>query len=82
MAAAYQFYLVTDHPFIDGNKGLRGNNFTFFAEDFRCLPRNADEAISGIFRGGVTKAGGEKTGKECEVISALTLRKGDGTHVS
>jgi hypothetical protein len=55
-------------------KGRRGNNFTFFTEDFRRLPRNADEAISGIFRGGVTKAGGEKIGKEGKIISASTLR--------
>jgi len=45
----------------------------FFAEDFRRLPRSVDEDISGICRGGATKAGGEKTSKECEVIFASAL---------
>jgi hypothetical protein len=58
---------------LSGGKGWRGNNFTFFAKDFCCLPRNADADISGIFRGGMIKAGGEKTGKECEVIFVPTL---------
>ena len=42
-------------------KGRRINNFAFLAEDFRRLPRSPDEGISGIFRVGATKAGGEKT---------------------
>jgi len=48
----------------------------FFAEDFRRLPRSVAEDISGIFRGGATKAGGEKTNKEYEVIftSALSTK--------
>ena len=46
-----------------GYKGRRGNNFPFLAEDFRRLPRSADEGISALFRGGATKVGNEKTGK-------------------
>jgi len=54
--------------------GRCGNNFTFFAEDFRCLPRSVDEGISAIFRGGA-KAGGEKTCQEWEVIYASALSR-------
>jgi len=59
--------------FVRVPKGRRGNNLAFFAEDFRRLPRSVDEDISGICRGGATKAGGEKTSKECEVIFASAL---------
>jgi hypothetical protein len=37
------------------NKGVN------IVEDFRHLPRNVDEGISGIFRVGATKVGDEKT---------------------
>jgi len=57
--------------------GRRRNYFTFFAEDFRRLPRSADEGISAIFRVGATKAGVEKTSKEWEVIFASALRDSD-----
>jgi len=53
-------------------EGRRGIIFPFFAEDFRRLPRSADEGRSAIFRVGTTKAGGEKSSKEWEVIFAPT----------
>jgi len=75
---------VTYRRIIGGQvpKGRRGNNFTFLAEDFRRQPRSVDEGISAIFRGGATKAGGEKTSQECEVIFASALSETPNTVMS
>jgi hypothetical protein len=60
--------LATDLKEVSINKGVN------IVEDFRRLSRSVGEGISGIFRVGATKAGGEKTDEIDTFIYGHLLR--------